>query len=125
MSWRALPGVSLVVGGIGIMNVMMLTVRERVKEIGLMKAIGSTTMDVRLIFLMESALLGAISGLIGVMIAWIVAVLAGYFIDMSMPMSLQNVAMGVGFGLIITVVFGVYPANQAARMDPIEALRTE
>jgi putative ABC transport system permease protein len=120
-----IAGVSLVVGGIGIMNVMMLTVRERVKEIGLMKAIGSTTMDVRLIFLTESALLGAISGLIGVIIAWIVAALAGYFIDMSMPMSLQNILMGVGFGLIITVVFGVYPANQAAKMDPIEALRTE
>jgi len=120
-----IAGVSLVVGGIGIMNVMMLTVRERVKEIGLMKAIGSTTMDVRLIFLTESALLGAISGLIGVIIAWIVAALAGYFIDMSMPMSLTNILMGVGFGLIITVVFGVYPANQAAKMDPIEALRTE
>ena len=120
-----IAGVSLVVGGIGIMNVMMLTVRERVKEIGLMKAIGSTTMDVRLIFLTESALLGAISGLIGVIIAWIVAAIAGYFIDMSMPMSLQNILMGVGFGLIITVVFGVYPANQAAKMDPIEALRTE
>jgi putative ABC transport system permease protein len=120
-----IAGVSLVVGGIGIMNVMMLTVRERVKEIGLMKAIGSTTMDVRLIFLTESALLGAISGLIGVMIAWIVAIVAGQLIDMSMPMSLQNILMGVGFGLVITVVFGVYPANQAAKMDPIEALRTE
>jgi putative ABC transport system permease protein len=120
-----IAGVSLVVGGIGIMNVMMLTVRERVKEIGLMKAIGSTTMDVRLIFLTESALLGGISGLIGVIIAGIVAALAGYFIDMSMPMSLTNVLMGVGFGLLITVVFGVYPANQAAKMDPIEALRTE
>jgi putative ABC transport system permease protein len=120
-----IAGVSLVVGGIGIMNVMMLTVRERVKEIGLMKAIGSTTMDVRLIFLTESALLGAISGLIGVLIAWMVAIVAGQLIDMSMPMSLQNILMGVGFGLIITVVFGVYPANQAAKMDPIEALRTE
>jgi ABC-type antimicrobial peptide transport system permease subunit len=125
MTKAGFAGVSLVMGGIGIMNVMMLTVRERVEEIGLMKAIGSTTMDVRLIFLTESALLGGISGLIGVIIAWIVAALADHFINMSMPMSLTNILMGVGFGLLITVVFGVYPTNQAAKMDPIEALRTE
>ena len=120
-----IAGVSLVVGGIGIMNVMMLTVRERVKEIGLMKAIGSTTMDVRLIFLAESAILGAISGLVGVILAWIVAAVAGQLIGMSMSMSITNIVLGVGFGMVITVVFGVYPANQAAKMDPIEALRTE
>jgi putative ABC transport system permease protein len=120
-----ISAVSLVVGGIGIMNVMMLTVKERVKEIGLMKAIGATTGDVRLIFLMESALLGIISGLIGVLLAAVIASIVGSFVGLSMSVSAQNIIMGVLFGLMITSVFGVYPANQASRLDPIEALRTE
>lgn len=117
--------VSLVVGGIGIMNVMMLTVKERVKEIGLMKAVGATTTDVRLIFLTESALLGVISGAIGVLISAVVAAIVGQVAGLPMGMSMQNIILGIGFGLLITSVFGVYPANQAATLDPIEALRTE
>ena len=117
--------VSLVVGGIGIMNVMTLTVKERVKEIGLMKAVGATTTDVRLVFLTESALLGLISGVIGVAVAAIVALIVGHFVGLNMMVSLQNALLGVAFGLLITTVFGVYPANQASRMDPIDALRSD
>jgi putative ABC transport system permease protein len=118
-------GISLVVGGIGIMNVMTLTVRERTKEIGLMKAIGATTLDVRMVFIAESAILGLFSGIAGVVIAGILAAIIGNIAGLSMPMSLTNIALGVGFGLFITTIFGVYPANQAALMDPIEALRAE
>lgn len=120
-----IAAVSLLVSGIGIMNVMMLTVRERVKDIGLMKAIGFTTTDIRIIFLTESALLGIISGLIGVVIAEIIIALVSHLFGMSMGISLQNMIIGVGFGLVVTILFGVYPANQAAKMDPVEALRTE
>jgi putative ABC transport system permease protein len=118
-------GISLVVGGIGIMNVMTLTVRERTKEIGLMKAIGATTFDVRMVFIAESAILGLFSGIAGVAIAGILAAIIGNYAGLSMPMSLTNIALGVGFGLFVTTIFGVYPANQAALMDPIEALRAD
>ncbi|HTX44463.1 MAG TPA: FtsX-like permease family protein, partial [Methanocella sp.] len=117
--------ISLVVGGIGIMNVMTLTVKERTKEIGLMKAVGATTTDVRKVFLAESALLGLFSGIGGVVLAAAIAAIIGYYAKLSIPVSWQNAAIGILFGLAVTVVFGVYPANQAARLDPIEALRTE
>ncbi len=117
--------ISLVVGGIGIMNVMTLTVKERTKEIGLMKAVGATTTDVRKVFLAESAMLGLFSGMAGVVLAAAIAALIGYYAKLAIPLSWQNAVIGILFGLVVTVVFGVYPANQAAKLDPIEALRTE
>jgi putative ABC transport system permease protein len=120
-----IAAISLVVGGIGILNVMMLTVKERTKEIGLMKAVGATTSNVRMLFLAESAMLGIVSGLIGLLIAWLIALAIGSLSGMPMPMTLNNVLIGLGFGFVTTTVAGVYPANQAATLDPIEALRTE
>ncbi|BAI63055.1 putative ABC transporter [Methanocella paludicola SANAE] len=120
-----IAGISLVVGGIGILNVMMLTVKERTKEIGLMKAVGATTMDVRMLFLAESAMLGVVSGLIGLGLAAIISYFIGNGAGMPMPITLNNVLIGLGFGFITTTIAGVYPANKAATLDPIEALRTE
>ena len=120
-----IAAVSLVVGGIGIMNVMMLTVKERTKEIGLMKAIGATTGNVRLLFLAESSMLGIVSGIIGLVLAFIIAAIVGNLIGMGMPVSLNNILIGIGFGFLTTTIAGVYPANQAAKLDPIDALRTE
>jgi putative ABC transport system permease protein len=117
--------VSLVVGGIGVMNIMLVSVSERVREIGLRKAIGARPALIRRQFLTEAALLGFAGGLFGVIVAVIAAVvipaLSTTRVELSTAVSLLAVALSVGIGML----FGVYPATRAARLTPIDALRSE
>jgi putative ABC transport system permease protein len=117
--------IALIVGGVGIVNVMMLTVTERVKEIGVMKAVGATKQDIQLIFMLESGLLGFVSGLIGVIIGAGIALLISSLGNFPMAVRWTSLATGLVFGVLTTTIAGVYPANKAARLDPVEALRAE
>ncbi|MBW6519072.1 MAG: ABC transporter permease [ANME-2 cluster archaeon] len=117
--------VALAVGGIGIINVMMLTVTERIKEIGIMKAVGANKGDIRTLFLIESGILGLVSGLIGVSLGGGLAYLISALGDFPSTVTMTSILIGLGFGVITSVVAGVYPASRAARLDPVEALRAE
>ena len=117
--------VSLAVGGIGIVNVMMLTVTERIKEIGVMKAVGATRDNIQLLFLLESGLLGAVSGLRGITIGAGVSFLISTMGNFPIAVTWTSLIAGIIFAIVTTVIAGVYPANKAARLDPVEALRSE
>ncbi len=117
--------VALAVGGIGIINVMMLTVTERIKEIGVMKAVGANKGDIRTLFLIESGILGLVSGLIGVSLGGGLAYLISVLGNFPSTVTLTSILIGLAFGVVTSVVAGVYPASRAARLDPVEALRAE
>ena len=121
----AVAGISLLVGGIGIMNMMLTTVTERTKEIGLRKAIGAKRRDINLQFLTEAIALTLIGGIIGVMLGWLVsfAVTALGLIQTKVPLS--SVLLAFGVSAAIGIIFGYYPARRAAALNPIEALRYE
>ena len=117
--------ISLVVGGIGIANVMMLTVKERIREIGVMKALGATMRDIRVQYLLEAGVLGIVSSLIGISLGVTVSMAIGSLAGLPSAITPQSIMIGLLFGAVTTIIAGVYPANKAAKLDPIEALRAE
>ncbi len=121
----SVAGISLVVGGIGIMNMMLTTVTERTREIGLRKAIGAKRRDINLQFLIESVALTFIGGIIGVALGWLISFLVTYFGILQTQVSLFSVFLSFGVSATIGIVFGYYPARRAASLNPIEALRYE
>jgi len=121
----AIAGISLLVGGIGIMNMMLTTVTERTREIGLRKAIGGKNRDITLQFLAEATMLTLIGGIIGTALGWVLAWLVTKFASIATTVSLSSVLLAFGVSAAIGIVFGYYPASRAAKLSPIEALRYE
>jgi len=121
----SIAAISLLVGGIGIMNIMLVSVTERTREIGLRKAIGANNKDVLAQFLIESVLMSFIGGIVGVLSGSGIAVLITFFAGWAVKVSLSSVILATTFSLIVGVAFGLWPARKASELDPIEALRYE
>jgi putative ABC transport system permease protein len=122
---EAIAGISLVVGGIGIMNIMLVSVTERTREIGLRKALGATRGNILLQFLIEAVMITIAGGVLGLIIGYLGAALIAHFGGWAAIVSPGSIALAVGVSAAFGVVFGLYPANKASKLSPIEALRYE
>jgi len=121
----AIAGISLLVGGIGIMNIMLASVLERTREIGIRRATGATRKDILGQFMIESVILSFAGGLIGIFVGFALTRIIAMYADWRTIVSFQAIFLSFGVSVGIGIIFGVYPARRAARMDPIEALRYE
>ena len=120
-----IAAISLLVGGIGVMNIMLVSVTERTREIGTRKALGATNGDIREQFVVESIIICLVGGIIGILLGTLLGYVGSSLLDASSLPSVGSIALAVGFSLAVGVFFGYYPANKAAKLDPIEALRYE
>lgn len=121
----AIAGISLVVGGIGIMNIMLVSVTERTREIGIRKALGARTKDILVQFLIESMIISAIGGVIGTALGSGIAIIGMAIAGAELVINPLVVVFAVVFSALVGIFFGIYPARKAAKLDPIEALRYE
>jgi len=125
-----IAGISLLVGGIGIMNIMLVSVVERTREIGLRKALGARNRDIMSQFLAESSLLSLLGGLIGILLGWLISLIIGQIASaagtaLSPAVSINAILLATLFSIAVGLFFGIYPARRAARLEPVEALRYE
>jgi len=125
MLLAAIAGISLVVSGIGIMNMMLTTVTERTQEIGLRKAIGAKNKDISMQFLAEATMLTFLGGALGIVFGWIISLLIAKFSGIPTTVSIFSILLAFGVATVIGIGFGYYPARRAASLNPIEALRYE
>lgn len=121
----SIAGISLLVGGIGIMNMMLTTVMERTREIGLRKAIGTRKVYIYLQFLLEAVMLTFLGGVLGVVLGWLASLAISRFAQLSVQISASSILLAFGVSASVGIIFGFYPARRAARLSPIEALRYE
>jgi len=121
----AIVSIFMVVGGVVIMNIMLAVVSERTHEIGIRKSVGARRQDILNQFLVESSMLAALGGLIGVVLAWTVSTLVRNFTAIPMAVPVSAVLIGLSLSTAVGLFFGIYPAQQASKLDPIEALRVE
>jgi putative ABC transport system permease protein len=121
----SIAGISLFVGGIGIMNIMLVSVTERTREIGIRKAVGALKRDILVQFLLESMLLSVLGGAIGILIGWGASSVVGSALDVNTVVDSGTITLATGFAAAVGLVFGIYPAWRAAGLRPIEALRYE
>jgi len=120
-----IAAISLLVGGIGIMNIMLVSVTERTREIGIRKALGAKKKDILIQFLIEALVMSIVGGAVGLVLGWAVSVFVSRYGGWQPTLSMFSVIVGIGFSSAVGLIFGIYPAMKAAKLNPVEALRYE